>query len=140
MLHDAHAYLQEEQMIDEPIPVGIRIFVSALEGVAPQVEELRHSQVDERFAPTGHLLCPLLLKDYLPVARPQGDKPAVVVNISEEIPRTLLGLPGEMWQHVYAVDVDLERLVSGFMAFQRSPPAGQSVGSISDPISTHPCQ
>jgi hypothetical protein len=59
-----------------------------------QVERLRHAQMDERLAPTRHLLGPLLLEDDLPVVGPQGDQPAVVIDIREEPPGAVLGLAG----------------------------------------------
>ena len=36
--------------IEKPIPVGVGVLVRALEGVPPQVEQLRQAQVYERLA------------------------------------------------------------------------------------------
>src|SRR5688500_5036535 len=37
--------------VDHPVMVGVRVFLSALEWIAPQIEEQGQSQVDEGLAP-----------------------------------------------------------------------------------------
>ena len=46
-LHRVHL----RDVIDHPVPVGIGVEVGPLEGVATQVENMRHSKLDQRFRP-----------------------------------------------------------------------------------------
>ena len=60
----------------------------------------------------------LLHQDDLPVLHPDGQNVAVVADVEEELPRALLHLPGQVGQHVDAVDVDLVGLVADLVAFE----------------------
>src|SRR5512137_2163833 len=50
---------------DAPVPVGVGVLVGPLEGVAPQVEDLRDAQLDEGLEPALQGLGPLLQQHHL---------------------------------------------------------------------------
>jgi outer membrane protein OmpA-like peptidoglycan-associated protein len=61
----------------------------------------------------------LLFKHQLPVAMPQRHDAAIIADVEEVVPSTLLHLPGQVRQLVNAVDAYLEGFVPDFVAVQK---------------------
>ena len=104
-------------VVEDPVVVGVRRDVGALERIRPQVEELRDPQRDERLGPDLQRALDALLHEHdLPVVEAEREHVAVVGEVDEPLPRALVHLAGEVGQQVVAVDVDLEGLVADRVA------------------------
>ena len=69
-------------VVEEPVVVGVRGHVGALERVGAQVEQLRDAQRHERLRPDPQRpLRPLLHEDDLPVVEPEREHVAVVGEV-----------------------------------------------------------
>src|SRR6516225_8239048 len=49
--YNSLAEVQHRCLIDDPVPIGIGIEISPLEGIATQAEDVRHAQLHERLRP-----------------------------------------------------------------------------------------
>jgi hypothetical protein len=56
-----------ERTVEEPVVVGVRVLLGLLEGIAAQVEEQRHTQLNEGFAPDAEGFTAVFQEDGLPV-------------------------------------------------------------------------
>ena len=108
-----------KDVIEHPLPIGVRVLIRPLEWVAPQVKELGQAHLDKGLRPELHRLGPLLVVDQLPVADPERHDLAVVVGVVEPVARAFVGLAGQVGQQVVAVDVDVEGLVAGLVALEQ---------------------
>ncbi len=102
-------------MLHDPVPVSVGVFVSSLEGIAPQVEDLWKPERNKGLCPQQHRLGPLLIEDRFPIPVTDGHDLAVVVGVEKPVTRALVRLTLEIGQHVVAVDLDLEMLVAGLV-------------------------
>jgi len=59
--------LDQERVRGKPFAVGVRIFVTALEWIAAQIEYFRDSQLHERLRLVRHLLCALRHEHSFPI-------------------------------------------------------------------------
>ena len=100
-------------MIHHPVPVGIGSDVRPFERIGAEVEQLGNAQRDEGIGPDRQCASDALLHEhYLPVVIPQADQVAIVGEVEESRPRSLLLLPRQIGQEVVAVDVHLEGLIA----------------------------
>jgi hypothetical protein len=75
---------QQVDVIDQPIVVGVRGDVRALEGVRAEIEQLWHAKGDERLGPDPGRAGLSLFQEYqLPIVVPQRDELPVVVAVNE---------------------------------------------------------
>jgi hypothetical protein len=99
---------QQVGPVEQPVVVGVGGDLSALVGVAAQVEDERHAQRHEGLGPGAEGAGGLLLQeDQLPVVVAQRGEVAVVGEVEDLVARALVGLAGEQRQDVVAVQVDL---------------------------------
>src|SRR5882762_7800870 len=115
----ADEYLSRHEQEDTsgvPVDIVRGVVLGFLEGVAPQVEEERHSQLDEGLGPHLEALRALLLEDRLPVFVAQRHQVAVIAPVEELLARPFPALALEVRQQVVAVQVDLEGPVSHAVA------------------------
>ena len=126
--HHSRRREHEVRLVDEPVVVGVRGHVGALERVDSEVEDLRDAKWDEGLGP--HLqrpLHPLLHEHGLPVVEADREHVAVVGEVDEQLARASIGLAGEMRKQVEAVDVHLEgRVAGGVSALSFSTMSGLS--------------
>src|SRR5690242_14931023 len=80
------------------------------------MEHLRCPERNERLEPARQSLRALLHQDDFPVPHPEGEDVAVVANVEEELSGALVGLAAQVRQHIEAVEMDLEGLVSRLVA------------------------
>ena len=120
---------------NQPIPIGVRVFIRPLERIAAKVEHLRRSELHERLEPAHELLGPLLHEHDLPVAHADRQDVAVIADVKEELPRTFFRLAGQVGDQVVAVDMDLVGLFADLVPLRSlslisgSPAAARNVGS-----------
>src|SRR6266850_6397020 len=115
----ADEYLSRHEQEDTsgvPVDIVRGVVLGFLEGVAPQVEEERHSQLDEGLGPHLEALRALLLEDHLPVFVAQRHQVAVIAPVEELLARPFPALALQIRQQVVAIEVDLEGLVSRAVA------------------------
>src|SRR5262249_16584162 len=107
---------QCKQAVSDPLIVEHRgVFVSPLEGVAPQVEELWCAQLVEGFQPDSKPVRALLEEMNLPVFISQCHQVTVIAPVKETLARVFLHLSLEKGQQVVPVDVNLEVLAAGLV-------------------------
>ena len=143
---------KHEGAVDHPVVIGVRVVLRLLERVAPQVEEQRQAQLDERLAPDLQLTGAVLQIDRLPVADADGGDLAAVIHIDELLAGRLrlrrCLRRSRVIQHVVAIDVvpvgaavQLHALRS-FSLMSGAPAAAAKVGSQSSwatmPLSVTP--
>src|SRR5207302_2276344 len=88
---------QRENVIDEPVIVGVRGDVRPFVWVRPKIENLGDAQGDERLRPDAKCSRnPLLHEDELPVVVPQTGQLLVVVDVEERLSGTLVGLSSQV--------------------------------------------
>src|SRR5262249_25421937 len=85
----------DEVMIEEPVIIGIRRDVSALEWICSQIVDFRYPARHERLSPGPHgSRNSLFHEDYLPIIVPKRHQVAVIAEINEAFARAFLFLPG----------------------------------------------
>ena len=95
-------------MAEQPVVVGVGGDIGALERIRPQVEDLWHPQLGERFRPhTQRALGALLEEQDLPVAESQRHQIAVVGDVEEMLSRALVRLAGQVRQLVVPIEMHL---------------------------------
>src|SRR5438270_8682516 len=92
---------------DHPVPIGIRVFVRTLEGIAAQIEHFRRPQLHERLEPTRELSGSLFHEHHFPVAHANCQDVAVVADIEEKLPGAFLRFAGQVGKQVVAINMDL---------------------------------
>ena len=111
---------QQEDVIDQPVVVGVRSDVRPLVRVRPEIEHLRDPQAGERVRPDEHRSRgPLLHEHQLPVVVAQAGQLLVVVDVEERFPRALRGLPGQVGDEIVAVQMDLVGHVADLVALEQ---------------------
>ena len=108
--------IQQVGVRNDPIPIGVRVFVGSLERVAAQVEHFRRPEFHERLEPAQQLFGSLFHEHHFPVAHANSKKVAVVAEIEKVFPGALLRLSGQIRQEIMAVDVHLVGLAPNLMA------------------------
>src|SRR5215467_5242371 len=103
----------------QPIVVGVRGNVGALEWICAKIENLRHAQGGKRLGPDPQCpLCPLLFEYDFPIIVAQSDDLLVVIAVDERDPRALFDLAGQVRHQIITVEVDLIGHVADFVALQ----------------------
>ena len=91
LAHDFLSRNEQERAIHEPlVVVDARVFVGALERIAPQVVDLGHAHLDERLAPHADTVGPLLREGALPLPHAQRHEVAVVAPVEKSLAWVLL--------------------------------------------------
>ena len=84
--------IDHEDVLYDPIPVSVRVFIRPFEWITSQVEDLGQPQIDKGLGPKLHGLSPLLGENSFPVTESNRYDLAVIVRVEEPIPRALIGL------------------------------------------------
>ncbi len=97
----------QEDTIEEPIVIGVRRDLPTLIGIAPQVEQQRHTQDGPGFRPGPHGLREAMLQeDDLPVVVAQSGHITGVREIEDLVARCLFLFAQKVGQRVVAIEVD----------------------------------
>ena len=112
---------EQEDVIHDPVVIGVRGDVRALVRVRPEIEQFRNPQGDERFRPEAEGARGLLLLEHdLPVVIAQGDQLLVVVDVEERFSRSPRNLSGQVGDQVVAVQMNLVGHVADLVALGQS--------------------
>src|SRR4030095_4331823 len=103
---------EPENASNQPVVVVDGVVIGALEGIAAEVEDLRHAQIDHRLRPDVEAFRALLLEDSLPVLVAERHEVAVIAPVEHLLARRLPDLTLEEREQVVAIEVDLEGLVT----------------------------
>ena len=110
----------QEDVIHQPVVIGVRGDVGALVRIGAQVEDLGNPQVDERLRPQGQRARDLLLQEHeLPVVVAQRRQLLVVVEVEERLARALRRLPRQVGHEIVAVEMDLVGHVADLVALEQ---------------------
>src|ERR1700683_1511742 len=80
---------------------------------------MRHAELDERLCPYVHLKGVLHREHELPVAMPNRHELAIVAEVKDGRPRALFRLTREIRNHVIAIEMHLERLVTHLVSAEK---------------------
>ena len=72
-----------ERAVEEPVVVGIRVVLCLFKGVTAKIEEEWGAEFGEGFAPDAEGLTAVFEENHFPVAVPDGNDLAVIVDIDE---------------------------------------------------------
>src|SRR5580704_11532449 len=109
---------QQEKAIRAPFAIEhLRGDVRVLEGIAPEVEKLRQPQGHERLLPRQNSFPALLHEMDLPVAVAERHQVTFVTPVEDSRARILLHLARQERNEVVPVEMDLEGLGTGMVAF-----------------------
>ena len=75
-------WIDDEDVLGEPVPIRVGVLIGSLEGIPAQVEDLRQAHWHERFRPQLRACRSLLIEDSLPVSEANVDDQAVIVRAS----------------------------------------------------------
>src|SRR5262245_58656037 len=122
LCHSALGGNQNEDVVENPIPVSVGGDVRHFIRIRTQVENLRHAQRHKRLGPDLHRSLGALFHEHdLEVVETHGDQVAVVVEVEELLARAGFLFAQEQRRHVVTVEVDLEVLLADLVAFQEFP-------------------
>src|SRR5215467_2319932 len=97
--------------MQEPVVVGVRSNVGALERVGSQVEDLRHAQGSERLCPYAHRsFASLLHENHLPIVETQRNQVSIVIEVDEALSWAMLLFSGQIGNQIIAIYVRPEML------------------------------
>ena len=95
---------EDEDAVEEPVVVGVRVVLGLFERVAAEVEEQRHAELGEGLTPDFEGLAAVFEEDGFPILVAHGDDLAVVIHIHEAVARRLLGLAADVVELVGTID------------------------------------
>ena len=117
--HDRLHQVHLRNVIDHPVPIGVRVEISSLERIATQVDDVWHAQLHEWLGPLLHLMRALHRQVELVVADPYRHDLAVIAEVHDGVSRACVHLAGEVWNHVVTVEMDVVLLATDRGAVQQ---------------------
>jgi hypothetical protein len=132
LAHDVLRRDDQEGVLDAPVVVVSGVALGPLEGVGPQVHELREAQRHRRVLPHVETYGALLQEQELPLLIAQGGELAVIGPVEKFLALAWTGA-GQQIALVVAVEVNLEgfacRSARSFFVTSGSPAAAMNVGT-----------
>ena len=111
---------QQVNMIEIPVPVGIRSDGRLFVRIGTQVVEPRNPRLYERFTPDSQsTLFPLLGEHDLPVVVAQSGQIAIVGEIEKLLARTLGFLSGQIRKLIVAIQMNLVLLAARTVSLEQ---------------------
>src|SRR5215469_12833321 len=105
--HDRLHFVHDIRVRKKPVPIGIRVFIRALEWIAPQIEHFWRTQLHEGLEPAHKLFGSLLHQHDFPIAHAYCEDVTVIADVEEELSWALLGIARKIGKQVVSVDVHL---------------------------------